>query len=149
MIYSATLNGDSSQKFHELCDNQANTLVIIKTENNNIFGGFASKTWNSMELGRKKDLKSFLFSIVNKKIYNPKHDDVNNKRYHLFCSKKDGPCFYAFSIENLCLENGGICDEIIKCNYDSFENDYEINNGNREFKIKELEMYKIIFYENI
>ena len=144
MIYSAKLNGDSSKIFHELCDNQNNTLVIIKTKESNIFGGFASKTWNSMELGRKIDLKSFLFSINNQKIYNPKLDD-NQKRYHLFCSDKDGPCFYAFSVENSCLQNGGICDEINKCNYDSFAIDFEINKGKKKFEIDELEIYKILF----
>ena len=149
MIYSAKINGDSSNKFHELCDNQNNTLVIINTENNNIFGGFASKTWNSMELGRKKDTKSFIFSINKQKIYNPKLDDSKNQKYHLYCSDNEGPCFYAFSVENFSLKNGGICDEIKKCNYDSFEIDYEINNGNKNFKIKDLEIYKIIFNDYI
>ena len=142
MLYSAKINGDKSQKFHEFCDNHHNTLLIIKTTKGIIFGGFAAKTWNSYELGRKKDMKSFLFSINNKKIYNPKPS-----KYHLFCSDNDGPCFYAFSIENLFFQKevGGFCDEIYKCNFDSFENDYELNNREKTFKIDELEMFEIKF----
>ena len=139
MLYSAKLNGDKSRKFHELCDNHKNTLIIIKTDLNNIFGGFAGKVWNSLELGRKRDFKSFLFSIGKQKIYNPKPDS----KYHLFCSDNDGPCFYAFSVDNLCLENGGFCDEIYKCNFDSFETEYELNNGTKSFKIEELEVYEV------
>jgi hypothetical protein len=139
MLYSAKKNGDTSSKFHELCDNQNNTLIIIKTKTDNIFGGFARKTWNSMETGRKKDNKSFLFSLRKKKIFNPKRES----NYHLFCSDRDGPCFYAFSIENESLKNGGFCDEIYKCNYDSFENEYELNNGVKKFFIDELEVFKV------
>jgi hypothetical protein len=139
MLYSAKKNGDTSFKFHELCDNQNNTLIIIKTKTDNIFGGFARKTWNSMETGRKKDNKSFLFSLRKKKIFNPKRES----NYHLFCSDRDGPCFYAFSIENESLKNGGFCDEIYKCNYDSFENEYELNNGVKKFFIDELEVFKV------
>lgn len=140
LLYSVTKDGDTSFKFHELCDNNNNTLILVNTDTNIIFGGFASKTWNSMELGRKKDSRSFLFSINKQKIYNPKFE-----KFHLFCSDNDGPCFYSFSIENTCLEKGGSCDEINKCNYENFEKDYEINDGNKYFKIKELEIYKIIF----
>ena len=141
MLYSAKINGDKSQNFHEFCDNHKNTLIIIKTVNNAIFGGFAGKTWNSMELGRKKDTKSFLFSLMKQKIYNPKIDS----KYHLYCSDNDGPCFYAFSVNNIFLQNGGFCDEIYKCNFDSFESEYELNDGIKQFQIEELEVFEISF----
>ena len=140
MLYSAKLNGDSSKIFHKLCDNHFNTLVLVKTDKENIFGGFASKSWNSMELGRKKDIKSFLFSLNKKKIYCAEKD----KKFHLYCSEFDGPCFYAFSIEDSCLKNGGFCDEVQKCNYDSFQSDYEINNGNKKFVVDQLEVFEIL-----
>ena len=141
LLYSAKRDGDQTQNFHALCDNHKYTLVLIKTNLNIIFGGFARKYWNSLELGRKRDLKSFLFSFNKQKIYDPKPE----AKYHLFCSEKDGPCFYGFSVENDCLKNGGFCDEIYKCSYDSFENDYELNNGSKYFKIDELEIYQVKF----
>ena len=51
----------------------------------------------------------------------------------------------AFSVDDLCLHNGGFCDEIYKCNYDSFETEYELNNGSKQFKIDELEVYEVKF----
>ena len=145
MIYNAKINGDTSKSFHELCDNHKNTLVILQTDTNNIFGGFASKTWNSMELGRKKDIKSFIFSLNKQKIYNAKISDKERSRYHLYCSDTDGPSFYAFSIEDSFLKNGGFCDEIKKCNFDSLEIEYELNDGNKNFMVKQLEIYEILF----
>lgn len=141
MLYSAKTNGEKGSNFHECCDYHHNTLILIQTELNNIFGGFASKIWNTMDMGRKKDMKSFIFSVNFQKIYNPKLES----KYHLYCSEEDGPCFYAFSVENFCLQNGGYCDEIHKCNYDSFESEYELNNGIKNFKIKELEVYEVLF----
>ena len=142
LLYSVKKDGDQTLNFHQLCDNHKNTLILIKTNLNVIFGGFARKYWNSLELGRKRDIKSFLFSVDKQRIYNPKPE----AKYHLFCSEQDGPCFYAFSVENNCLKNGGFCDEIYKCSYDSFENDYELNNGDKYFKIEELEIFEIIFF---
>ena len=144
-VYSAKLNGDTSSKFHELCDYINNTLTIVHTDTNKIFGGFAFKTWNSFELGRKSDTKSFIFSLDKQKIYNP---ILGEQKFHLYCSENEGPCFYAFSIENFCLEKGGYIDEIKKCNFESFEEEYEINDGNKNFKIIELEVYKVLFENN-
>ena len=87
MLYSAKKNGDKCQKFHQFCDNHHNTLIIIKTDNN-IFGGFAGKI-SILGIGRKKDKKSFLFSLNKKKIYNSSPE----KKYHLYYSENDGPCF--------------------------------------------------------
>ena len=144
ILYSAIINGDTSLKFHELCDYHNNTIVIIQTQTNNIFGGYANKPWNSIELGRKQDYNSFIFSINKQKIYKAKTDNSDSIKYHLYCSDTDGPCFYAFSIENLCIKNGGYCDEICKCNYDSFESEYELNGGIKTFKVKQLEIYEIL-----
>lgn len=142
MVYSARINGDTGSKFHENCDYINNTLTLVYTNTKKIFGGFAYKTWNSLGLGRKIDSNSFIFSVDKQKIYNP---ILGEKKYHLYCSDNDGPCFYAFSIENFCLERGGTINEINKCNFESFEKEYEINDGIKNFTIKELEIYKVIF----
>ena len=141
MIYDAKKNGDKSLTFHLLCDHHKKTLALVYTQTDRIFGGFANKKWNSLELGRKIDEKSFLFSIDKQKIYNPKKE-----KYHLYCSENEGPCFYAFSIENNFLKEGGFCDTIDKCNYDSFVEDYELNDGKPKFKIEHLEIYQILFH---
>ena len=46
-IFQATIDGDTTEIFHEKCDNISNTLVIYKSKGNRRFGGFASECWNS------------------------------------------------------------------------------------------------------
>ncbi|KAJ5074591.1 hypothetical protein M0811_01222 [Anaeramoeba ignava] len=40
LIYSAKIDGFDCRKWHDRCDNQENLLVLIKTKDNFIFGGF-------------------------------------------------------------------------------------------------------------
>ncbi len=40
LIYRASQDGFEAANFHSKCDNKPNTLVIIKSENGNIFGGY-------------------------------------------------------------------------------------------------------------
>ena len=66
-------------------------MVLVISKGNRRFGGFTPIPWKSEEKETyKKDpeMKTFVFSLDNKKIYHLK----NNKRavYH---SKNHGPCF--------------------------------------------------------
>ena len=67
LIYRGTRDGSKSEKFHELCDNKGPTLALYKNEKGNIFGGYASISWqNSGEYKSAPD--SFIFTLTN--IYN-------------------------------------------------------------------------------
>jgi len=58
---------DSS--FHQLCDGKENTLTLVKSMTNHVFGGFTSIPWESptKEFERTyADKSAFLFSINNK-----------------------------------------------------------------------------------
>ena len=45
LCYRASLHGWQSQKFHELCDGKAGTVVLVKV-GNWIFGGYTDQTWD-------------------------------------------------------------------------------------------------------
>ncbi len=45
LIYRASDNNYSAKSFHEHCDNEAPSLVIIKSHNDCIFGGYTTQTW--------------------------------------------------------------------------------------------------------
>ena len=45
LIYRASEHGYTASSFHERCDNVTPTLVIIKSHNDCIFGGFTTQTW--------------------------------------------------------------------------------------------------------
>jgi len=65
LIYRACLDGFHAKDFHGKCDGVANTLTVIKSANNNVFGGFTAAPWNSV--GRfEVDKEAFVFSLINK-----------------------------------------------------------------------------------
>lgn len=47
LIYRASSDGFSSYSFHQKCDSYSRILVLFKSTNGNIFGGFTSKSWSS------------------------------------------------------------------------------------------------------
>ena len=46
MIYRASDYGYTANSFHEHCDNQGSTLVVIMNEHGWIFGGYTTQSWN-------------------------------------------------------------------------------------------------------
>ena len=45
LLYRGSENGFEAPLFHQKCDNKGSTLVLIKSENGNLFGGFTTKSW--------------------------------------------------------------------------------------------------------
>ena len=62
LIYRATRNGFSAASFHAICDNQKNVLIIIKANNNYIFGGYIS-VGLSNESYEINDPNAYIFSL--------------------------------------------------------------------------------------
>ena len=56
------------KQFHEKCDGHENTLTIIRTDKEKIFGGFTRLSWES-EYKQKEDDKGFLFNYNKNEIY--------------------------------------------------------------------------------
>ncbi|KAJ5073518.1 hypothetical protein M0811_08635 [Anaeramoeba ignava] len=69
--YSGVKHGFAIPTFHSKCDNRGQTLVLIETNKNFIFGGFTSVGWVSdpskwvryRHPGYIKDSKAFIFSL--------------------------------------------------------------------------------------
>ena len=49
LIYQASRDGFREFDFHSKVDGIVNTLTVIKTTNGNIFGGFTSADWYSVD----------------------------------------------------------------------------------------------------
>jgi len=97
LIYRASRDGFEANDFHLKCDKKPNTLVIIKSTNGNIFGGYTEQDWTSVA-GHiyKNDPKAFIFSLVNKEnkplVMKPLNQGV------IGCSSSCGPLFGRFDI---------------------------------------------------
>ena len=152
LIYRATKDGDASKNFHSKCDFIGPNIILIKTKEDYIFGGFTTKSWKHLfkdinkdepELGTElKDEKAFGFSINEKKIYN----NGNPNESIIYCNNNYGPVFKNyFKIFNECLKNGGLCGKKEESYFMGQEKDYEINGGKEKFDIEELEIFQIGF----
>ncbi len=66
LIYKATRDGFGTADFHSKCDSYQNTLMIIKSTNKNVFGGYTEQDWSiKNNFQPKSDPKAFLFSFIN------------------------------------------------------------------------------------
>ena len=62
LLYRATTDGFEAKSFHAKCDGKENTITIIKTNGNYVFGGYTAAKWTS-EGTYYKDSKAFIFSL--------------------------------------------------------------------------------------
>jgi hypothetical protein len=62
LIYRASRDGFAASSFHSKCDNIANTVTVIRTTSNSVFGGFTSAKWTS-NWEWSYDANAFIFSL--------------------------------------------------------------------------------------
>ena len=71
LIFKKTKNGSTAKDFHHYCDNKGPTLLLIRTSNDEIIGGFTPLDWETTTQGKYKYDNlglTFLFSLtLNKK----------------------------------------------------------------------------------
>lgn len=163
LVYRGTRDGDSAKEFHKRCDKIGQNLTLVKTDKDKIFGGFTKCNWEipekylkemeeeDTESGiQKKDKYSFCFTLGSeKKIYEHCEDEGEEKEA-IFCSPKFGPTFCSniFAIYNKFLKNGGYSTKKETSCFDGQIDDYELT-GEKDFKIKELEIYEIITLKRV
>ena len=144
LIFRMSEIGDKSEDFHNYCDNKGPNLVLIKTTNNKIFGGFTPLNWDKKgDLILDKLNQTFIFTINNMKIINAK----NNGYKSIKCQANSGPIFgdWDFGLrENLRI---GISYATSKSSFLT-ENNLELTGSkgkSENFETNELEVYKVIY----
>ena len=89
LIYRASENEFSIQKFHQKCDGVANTLTVIWTEFNHKIGGFTPLKWASLgNYVPDNSKESFIFSLT--------HNDkftLQKPEYAIYNGQSFGPYF--------------------------------------------------------
>ena len=142
LLYKGTQDSDNTKIFHQKCDREQNILLFILTSQNYIFGGYTSIGFDSSG-NAKKDKDAFLFSVDFKKIYEIKYD-----LYAIFCNKNCGPIFCAKSdgLYNICIPDKFFKYKSYTCKkgtpFNTTES-FELNHGEKEFQVIELEIYRI------
>ncbi|RGB35948.1 hypothetical protein C1646_698465 [Rhizophagus diaphanus] len=144
LILRGSRDGFSSQKFHEICDNQSHTITIIKVKNSNeILGGYNPIIWKSdLSYGITKD--SFIFSFKDKEII--ENYILSRVKYENFAIYNDsgfGPCF---GDGDLFLLSGENYDQ--GCSYIEWY-DKLIRETEGYFFVEDYEIFQIIRLINI
>ena len=163
LLYQGSRDGYQSKIFHEKCDNKGETLTIIESKDNFIFGGYTEINWDSTEwngrMGENNNARrngegnEFVFTLKNPhKIkaakYNMKKSWLNHS---ICCDKNLGPIFGCndIRIENNCdvrenrftyydFKPGEYCFE------DTTGHKRLLFTGNNSFLVKEIEVFLII-----
>jgi hypothetical protein len=161
LLYRATRDGDNGPNFHERCDNkEGGVLVLYHTDKNIIFGGFSNAKWISYANPEKKAAGkdftgniNFLFQLNNKRMYKLRVVEKPEKTSAIFCRSDCGPCFGSLGEDIWCKteflrRKGKLHKDLAKgrkCSFDT-KFDYELNNGEPDFQLKELEAFLLTSY---
>ena len=142
LIFSMNKHGDKCENFHECCDNQGPTLVLIQTMNNKIFGGFTPLNWKSSE-DKIIDPKNqtFIFSLD----LNKKYNLLNINKQAIKTSNNYGPNFGNDDIQLKKNLREGVCYADSSCSF-IVTGGTELTGGKgtqENFETYECEVYKV------
>ena len=153
MYFKATVDGDSS--FHDKTDKWDGYILLIKDENENIFGGYTSKNFRGNLIAdfgygaQKNDNIAFLFNLDKDEIY-PVID--TNSDNHIYGDIEEGPVFGELHNSDLFIQNkflsvksySGFPNSYnLKGNKNTSKNKLRLTNGQKYFLIKELEVFRV------
>jgi len=144
LLYNVPRDDFTAKKFHELCDDQGATLVIVKSQKGNIFGGYNADDWAGNGYYFSSD--SFLFSLKNPGNPPPrkltyKHGTASvtvGEGYHVCFGTAQHTAVDLYLIP----EPGGASMNSF-CGYNAGP-DYQYSfDGEATFKVKEVSVYKV------
>ena len=138
LLYKASVDGDKADAFHEKCDQAQNSIVLVETKNGKRFGGFTTCSWSGNCVD-KEDRNAFIFSFDKMKTY----DNIPGDEA-IGCYPKFGPIFLGCQIkifDNFFTKGGTTFEKELNFNT---QEDYELTGGDRNFEVKDIEVYEVI-----
>ena len=150
LLFRGTRDGMTANAFHNKCDNQGPTIILIKNDKDHIFGGYAPISWTKDE-GNKNAQKSFLFTLTN--IYNtkPTKFQSKNKGNEVYHHKDCGPIFGKDGMD-LCIYSNFSEKNGPNANFPTSFQDglgkkgsiFTSDNNTKNFTVKEIEIFKLL-----
>ena len=99
-IFCTEVDGNSSDKFHELCDDKegVSTIVLIQSEIGNVFGGYSNTIWRKGGDCVKETPQQFLFLLysMDQKVDTPQifeHNEDTIDGFAVYHNPQYGPVF--------------------------------------------------------
>ena len=160
LLYRASEHDYTVSSFHEYCDNQASTLVIIKSSGGWIFGGYTTRLWNGKDiyddteynptLQKRDDDNAFIFTLKNPHEVKP----TQNKKEILSCGyiqcyTNYGPVFgdKCISINDHCNRRVNLMDydSVLGCKCEPQHINTALFDEKGHFSVLDYEVYGIDF----
>eukprot|EP01084_Bolivina_argentea_P241590 405534_1 len=151
LLFKASNDGFSANKFHEKCDDNGPTIIIAKSEHNHIFGGYTTQSWKPVVYvarpsAWKTDYLSWIYVLSEGFHIGYKGDK------HKWAVKKDERAIYAHSSfgprfgDDICLLdrcnlNRSSCSNLGD-SYCAPKNNKKLA-GSRYFKVEDYECWKV------
>jgi hypothetical protein len=127
LLYKATIHGFDGSSFHSRCDGKANTVTIIKTDSNYVFGGYTAAAWKN-DGSYSRDSTAFIFSLRrNGSTYSEKFH-VQRETTAIF-NKGDGFAFGSYEASFYCDINIQSSSNFNVTNYADFGASYHLPSG--------------------
>jgi hypothetical protein len=128
LIFRASQDGFGCDAFHAKCNEIPNTLIIIKSQNGNVFGGYTEQSWFG-HYNFKNDKNAFLFSLINH-LNTPYKLKCNDPDKAIYCGSYP-PDYYLFEFG---CKDLSICthSNLIKSSYSKLGNSYSKPNYGKD-----------------
>ena len=145
LLYKSSRDGNKFSTFHKLCDNKGKTLILIKSSEGFIIGGYTPLDWN-INSGWKNDNDTFLFSLTNKRIYKK----IPDNKASIYCGEGYGPWFPYIGLRkegNKEMNNGKFLYRETEIYFENINEIIPHEKKDKIFNVEEAEIYKITFNE--
>lgn len=153
ILYQGSVHGmnqkGSAQRFHQLCDGQGPTVVLVKLVDGHIFGGYTSLSWSSpeSEIGGeyKSDRNAFLFSLTDGKGRPPSKCPIKAEKvgYAVIHGSNFGPIFGDGRDLYISLDN-------LQSSYSILGDTYQVPTGFDQYylagKVEQWQIADVIVY---
>jgi hypothetical protein len=149
LLYRGSRDGFRSTDFHSRCDGHANTVTLISSTNDCIFGGYAAVAWNS-QAAHVPDptLKSFLFTIKNPHNLPPRIFKQRKQAYTIYPRDTYGPTFgdgHDIHVSDECHSSTGSYTRLGSAyTNDSGISESQVFTGDRHFTVEEIEVFEVL-----
>ena len=139
LLFTASINGDSAETFHKVCDGKGPTVTIVKGANGYIFGGYVTVPFSSDGQSHYDD-KAFLFSLTNMKKFPIKIKEQAVRHISIW-----GPYLGYFNHCDLAIHTGCLKNKRSYCEPKSYEFNRTdlIGTEERNFCVNEYEVYLV------
>jgi hypothetical protein len=156
LLYCGRRDGFESVHIHKRIDGHSHTVLVIETTKGYIFGSYNHCCWDSSNSWKvDESFRSFIFTLKNPHNLPPHKFPLKSeqKQYTMYCYSKDpmvhiGHCGAILIYDN-CNVNNKSCTNFWDNVSASYANDtgldgYTLFTGEKNFTVKELEIFELI-----